>query len=69
MALITPRELAIEVGRPAREVYRWIESGEIPATRVGGRWLIDDASLPETVQRARTYSRPADHRTASTEEG
>jgi acetyl-CoA/propionyl-CoA carboxylase biotin carboxyl carrier protein len=38
--LISPREAAMHLGTSTRTVQRWIATGRLPATRVGGRWRV-----------------------------
>jgi acetyl-CoA/propionyl-CoA carboxylase biotin carboxyl carrier protein len=42
---LTPREVAEELGVTIRTVQRWIASGRLPGTRVGGRMRVARASL------------------------
>ncbi|MGK2849778.1 MAG: biotin carboxylase N-terminal domain-containing protein [Candidatus Limnocylindrales bacterium] len=37
---LRPSEVARRLGTSTRTVQRWIERGELPATRVGGRWRV-----------------------------
>src|SRR5579862_2749858 len=37
---LTPREAAERIGATTRSVQRWIARGNLPATRVGGRWRV-----------------------------
>ena len=43
---LTPREIADELGVTVRTVQRWITTGRLPATRVGGRLRVRRADLP-----------------------
>ena len=50
---LTPREVAERLGVTVRTVQRWVASGSLPATRVGGRVRVSRSSLaamssPET---------------------
>ena len=42
---LTPREVAEELGVTVRTVQRWIASGRLPGTRVGGRMRVARSSL------------------------
>ncbi len=37
---LRPSEVARRLGTSTRTVQRWIESGRLPARRVGGRWRV-----------------------------
>ena len=37
---LTPRQAAAQIGATTRSVQRWIESGRLPARRVGSRWRV-----------------------------
>ena len=44
---------AKRVDQSTRTVRRWIESGELPAYRLGRRWRIAEADLEEFPRRRR----------------
>ncbi|MBA2756461.1 MAG: helix-turn-helix domain-containing protein, partial [Chloroflexi bacterium] len=37
---LRPSEAAKRLGTSTRSIQRWIARGELPARRVGGRWLV-----------------------------
>ncbi len=43
--LLTPREVADALGVTPRTVQRWVATGRLPATRVGGRVRVSRSSL------------------------
>ena len=42
---LTTSEAAARVGVTDRAIRKWIAQGRLPATRYGGRWLIDQTDL------------------------
>jgi acetyl-CoA/propionyl-CoA carboxylase biotin carboxyl carrier protein len=42
---LTPREAAERIGATTRSVQRWIANGDLPATRVGGRWRVASGAI------------------------
>ncbi len=48
---LTPREVAERLGVTVRTVQRWIESGRLPAHRVGSRLRVSPSSLGEPPER------------------
>jgi excisionase family DNA binding protein len=42
---MTPRQVADELGVTVRTVQRWIASGRLPGSHVGGRWRVSRSSL------------------------
>jgi excisionase family DNA binding protein len=42
---MTPRQVADELGVTVRTVQRWIVTGRLPGTHVGGRWRVSRSSL------------------------
>jgi excisionase family DNA binding protein len=48
--LLTPRQVADELGVTPRTVQRWIAQGRLPATRVGGRERVSRSSLAQVMQ-------------------
>lgn len=44
---MTPKEFAKKLEISARTVYRWIDNGDIPAKKIGGRWIIEDDILDD----------------------
>jgi acetyl-CoA/propionyl-CoA carboxylase biotin carboxyl carrier protein len=42
---LTPRQVAAELGVTVRTVQRWIATGRLPGTQVGGRWRVSRSSL------------------------
>jgi acetyl-CoA/propionyl-CoA carboxylase, biotin carboxylase, biotin carboxyl carrier protein len=42
---MTPREVAAELGVTVRTVQRWIATGRLAGTQVGGRWRVSRSSL------------------------
>jgi excisionase family DNA binding protein len=56
-------------GRGPRELRLLIESGELPATRRGGRWLIEACELERLVPAVRAAPPPAAERPASDPNG
>lgn len=42
---LTTAEAAEQIGCTARAVRKWCANGRLPATRAGGRWLINGAHL------------------------
>ena len=47
--VLTPAEVAQELGFCLRTVQRMIRRGEIPATKLGSRWFIDAKALAERL--------------------
>ena len=60
---MTPREVAEELGVTVRTVQRWIASGRLPGTHVGGRWRVSRSSLA-AVGGSATAQEPARDRPA-----
>jgi excisionase family DNA binding protein len=42
---LSPSEVARRLGTSTRTVQRWIESGKLPARRVGGRWRVANVAF------------------------
>ncbi|MDP9250777.1 MAG: helix-turn-helix domain-containing protein, partial [Chloroflexota bacterium] len=42
---MTPRQVADELGVTVRTVQRWIATGRLPGSHVGGRWRVSRSSL------------------------
>ena len=42
---LSPSEVARRLGTSTRTVQRWIESGKLPARRVGGRWRVANGAF------------------------
>lgn len=42
---LTPKEVAEKLGMSERTVHLWCQRGELPAFKVGNRWLIDAQAL------------------------
>lgn len=64
-AAISPREVAEGISMSRRQVYRWIESGELPTTKVDGFHKITEAQLAEKVGEdlaAEVFKRAAESR-------
>jgi excisionase family DNA binding protein len=50
---MTAEELIQELGTvPRRTVYTWLQTGRVPARRVGRSWLLGPAALPIARQLA-----------------
>ena len=58
---LSPSEVARRLGTSTRTVQRWIESGKLPARRVGGRWRVANVAFDAFERRAAD----ADGRTAA----
>jgi len=39
------KEIAKTIGRPVRATFRLLESGKIPAKKIGGRWAVTKETL------------------------
>lgn len=49
-------EAATRLGKSVRQVRYLIKNGQLTATKIGGRWVIDDAALPlSPAQRQHTH--------------
>jgi excisionase family DNA binding protein len=57
LRFLTVRELAVYLRISLRKAYALVESGEVPAARVGGQFRIPRAELDERL--AATVKRPA----------
>jgi excisionase family DNA binding protein len=56
--LMTPRQVAALLQfTTARPIYRMIRRGELPASRIGGRLLIDAGDVETLLGESRTHSR------------
>ena len=51
---MTPRQVATELGVTVRTVQRWIATGRLAGTQVGGRWRVSRSSLPSVGGSAAT---------------
>ena len=47
----TPQQLSAQLGRPLPWVIQAIESGELPARRVRGEWLISKDAINASFRR------------------
>ena len=59
---LSPSEVARRLGTSTRSIQRWIESGRLPARRVGGRWRV----AFDAFGALETPARPAQPATIST---
>jgi len=48
-AAISPREVAEGLSMSRRQVYRWIESDDLPTNQIGGFHKITEGQLAEKV--------------------
>jgi excisionase family DNA binding protein len=49
--LFTPAEIAVELRVTLRTVYSWLESGKLPAVKVGSQWRVDGEGLERFFDR------------------
>ena len=57
---LSPSEVARRLGTSTRTVQRWIESGKLPARRVGGRWRVANVAFDAFGGRRRSGRRAID---------
>lgn len=65
-AAISPREVAQNLDMSRRQVYRWIEAGELPTNKIDGFHKITEGQLAEKVGEelaAEVFRRAAESRT------
>ncbi len=43
--LLTLAQVAAQVGRSERTVWRWVRDGQLHGIRLGGRWFVSEPSL------------------------
>ncbi|MBA2756782.1 MAG: helix-turn-helix domain-containing protein, partial [Chloroflexi bacterium] len=55
---LRPSEAAKRLGTSTRSVQRWIARGDLPARRVGGRWLVASGAL-DAFARSVTHADPS----------
>ena len=62
--LLTTREVAAYLHINEKQVYRLIQNGDIPCTRVTGKWLFPQSLVEDWVKRsARQHTTPQSHTT------
>jgi predicted site-specific integrase-resolvase len=64
-AAISPREVSEGLSMSRRQVYRWIESGDLPTNKVDGFHKITEGQLAEKVGEdlaAEVFKRAAESR-------
>ena len=62
----TLQQAADKLGVHYMTVYRYVRTGKLPATRVGGAWRVDPDDLAKMKPAAPRYSRSPDARAAAT---
>jgi acetyl-CoA/propionyl-CoA carboxylase biotin carboxyl carrier protein len=60
--LLTPRQVAAELGVTSRTVQRWINDGRLPGQRLGGRMRVSRSSLAAVTEDAAGTLAPAKRR-------